>query len=220
MIKNSIHTLVWNNSVDSAVIDAHQKVTKYFNLNINYHYINMSHGMWIDNILKESTDDFIGFLDIDCIPVNKNIIPITQKYVFNNQTFLGIAQASSHLNFEHKYHIFAAPAFFFIYRKKWNDLGCPSFVESDNCDVAQFVTRKAENLGLYYQCLYPTHYDIQRWKLGNYGFFGIGTHYTGGVYHLYESRCNNNIDLFIKRCSEVVSGTFSTDNMKTSFNLQ
>lgn len=219
MIKNSIHTLVWNNSVNSTVIDSHQRINKYFNLNINYHYINISHGIWIDNILKESTDDVVGFLDIDCIPVNQNIVPLTQEYVFKHKTFLGIAQASNHFNSENTYHIFAAPAFFFIYREKWHELGCPSFTERGDCDIAQFVTRKAENLGLQYRCLYPTHYDIQRWRLGNYGFFGIGTYYNGGIYHLYESRCNSNVDLFVRRCNEVIDGTFSTNTMNSAFDL-
>lgn len=215
-IKYSIHTLVWNNSVNQTIVDSHKLVLNHFNLNINYDYNNISHGLWIDNILKQSEDDVVGFLDIDCVPTNCSIIPKVIKYVFDHQTFIGIAQSSSHFTNEHALHIFAAPAFFFIYRATWYSLGCPSFLEKDNCDVAQYVTRKAESLGCNYKCLFPTHYDIKRWKLGNYGFFGNGTHYEGGIYHLYESRCNNNIDLFAKRCDQIIKNSFSTSEMNNS----
>jgi hypothetical protein len=220
-MKTSIHTLVWNQSVDSMVIESHKKVTNHLGLNVNYYHENSPHGGWINRTLKESSDDVVGFFDIDCVPTNKDIVKYAQEYVYTNKTLIGTAQTSNHMGFVARNHVFAAPAFFFIHREKWFELGCPSFSEADGCDVAQCVTRKAEEAGLRYQCLYPTHWERESssgaWRLGNYGLYGIGTHYRGGVYHLYESRLNQNIDLFAKRCNEIVSNIFSTADMRSSF---
>jgi len=219
-MKSSLHTLAWDN-VNLAVVESHKNVTKHFNLDVNYYHQNTPHGLWIHQVLHKSTEDVVGFLDIDCVPVNNNIIKQVQEYVYDNQTFMGTAQISGHQDFVNRCHVFAAPCFFFIYREKWFELGCPAFGEANNCDVAQFVSKKAESVGFSYRCLYPTHYDKKAteptWKLNNYGNYGIGTHYRGGVYHLYESRNNTNIDLFVKRCNEIINGSFSTQDMYPTF---
>lgn len=223
-MKTSIHTLAWDN-ISEKVIGTHKKVTEHFNLNVNYYHQNSPHGIWMKDVLNQSSDDVVGFLDIDCVPTNKHVVPFVQNYVFDNQTFLGITQCSSFPGPEpeQRYHIYAAPSFYFIYREKWIDLGCPGFAEGNNCDVGQCTTKTAEHATLPYQCLYPTHYDkpasYPEWRLSNYGYYGIGTHYQGGVYHLYESRNNNNIDLFVSRCDQIIDGTFSTSGMKKTFDI-
>jgi hypothetical protein len=220
MIYN-IHTLVWDN-VSPDVVSAHKRVTRHFNLPITYWHENTPHGAWIDRVLHDTKPGtVVGFFDTDCVPTNLAVVESAAAYAFTGRTFLGVAQATNHISHEHRSHIFAAPSFFFIYADAWRELGCPSFSETENCDVAQNVSRVAERAGLRYKCLYPTNWEREAvdgvWRLGNYGVFGIGTHYRGGVYHLYQSRLNYNVELFSARCAEIISGAFTTNDMRSSF---
>ena len=71
--------------------------------------------------------------------------------------------------------------------------------------------------------MYPTHFERSPieglWALSNYGYYGIGTHFVGGIYHLYQGRYNTNIELFEKRCQDVIDGTFTTDGMHNSLDF-
>jgi hypothetical protein len=64
----------------------------------------------------------------------------------------------------------------------------------------------------------PTHYEKPSkegiWNLGPLGQYGIGTVFSDTVYHLYQGRYNDNVELFVKRCNEVIAGTFSTVKFK------
>ena len=46
--------------------------------------------------------------------------------------------------------------------------------------------------------------------------YGIGTYYEGGVYHLFESRLNENTKIFEKRCEQILNDTFTTEGMINS----
>ena len=54
------------------------------------------------------------------------------------------------------------------------------------------------------------------WRLSNYGYYGIGTLYDNKIYHLFESRWGDHIELFEKRCNQIIEGTFDTSNMYDS----
>ena len=76
-----------------------------------------------------------------------------------------------------------------------------------------------------YRALMPTYFEKPSsegiWPLSNLGYYGIGTVFNDSVYHLYQSRMAENIDMFVKRCEEVISGTFTTNNFipATTFTL-
>lgn len=213
----SVHSLVWDN-VAPAVLEAHRSVTQHFAIPVRYYQENTTHGIWLDRVMNQSQEEVVGFFDIDAVPVNSEITCLAAEYALTNQTFVGLAQAANHIE---PAHIYAGPGFFFIYRNAWISLGRPTFLHGGNSDVGQNVSRAAERAGLKYRCLYPTHWDRQAiegiWPLGNYGRFAIGTHYRGGVYHLYQSRFNYNVDLFVSRCAEIVEGRFTTDGMQPTF---
>jgi hypothetical protein len=215
-----IHTLVWDN-IASDVVRWHKQLTQHFQLPVVYTHENTPHGAWMDRTLHAASEDVVGFFDIDCVPTNTAIVDYAVTYANTYRTFLGTAQATNHIGHEPRCHIFAAPAFFFIQRAAWHEIGAPSFAEAENCDVAQYVSKTAERAGRRYKCLYPTHWENQStdgaWRLGNYGLYGIGTHYRGGVYHLYQSRYNYNVELFAKRCEEIIAGTFTVDDMHSTF---
>lgn len=216
----TIHTLVYDN-IAPELHAAHVAVCQHFDLNVEYTRANISHGTWLADTVRSSTEDVVGFLDVDCVPTNKAIVEYALAYAREQRTFIGIAQASNHLAPPANTHIFAAPAFFFIHREAWHEMGCPVFDETPDSDTAQNVSRRAEALGRRYRCLYPTHWEKMShegvWRLGNYGVFGVGTHFRGGIYHLYQSRFNSNVELFTRRCAEICTGAFTVDNMSSVF---
>ena len=213
-MKISIHSLYWDNG--KTIQQINKKVTDHFKLNVEYHNMNgVPHGLWMNAVLDQIDSDVFGFFDADCVPTNREVVDKSIDYVVKNDTFIGIAQCSNHIP-PHS-HVFAAPAFFFITKNCYEKLNKPTFSETSRSDVAEEVSYIAEQNKLTYRALYPTHYERPStegvWRLGNYGSFAIGTHFQGGVYHLYQGRFQNNVDLFSRRCDEIVNGTFSTDQM-------
>jgi len=211
-----IHTLAWPNT-DSKLVKAHSDVCKHLGIDVVYTMGMLPHGAWMSEIMSNSKADVVGFLDIDCIPTNKQVVDSSVSYCEETKSFVGIAQASNHI--KPCSHIFAAPAFFFMWRETWEALQRPTFSEvPDLADVAENVSYAAEMAGIRYKTLYPTHYtkdaDEGPWHLHTYGKYGIGTHFENGVYHLYQARMNNNVELFVSAADSIINGTFSTDNMK------
>lgn len=213
--------MIWNvlawPSVDGRVMNAHAKVMAHFDLQAAYTLESLPHGAWMNTTVASAESDVVGFFDIDCVPTNRQIVDKAVAWARENKSFVGIAQASNHIY--PASHIFAAPAFFVIHREAWEDtLRRPTFSETRHSDVAENVTYAAEREGLRYRALYPTHYERESrdgiWRLGNYGVYGIGTHFKGGIYHLYQGRFNDNVELFAKRCSEIIDGHFSVADMR------
>ena len=197
-----IHVLAWDN-VDDRIIEAQKSVLDHFKIEYTLHRENVDHGEWMNRIMQSSEDEVVGFLDVDCVPLNSQIVPAAQTYCVKNKSFIGIAQVSNHI--PPAAHIYAAPAFFFINRQAWLDLGKPTFAATPNSDVAENVSYAAEERGLPYRALYPVKCVEPLWQLGNYGMYGIGTEFIGGIYHLYQSRMSENIKMFERVCEEVVA---------------
>lgn len=218
-MKVEFNTLFWDNT-PSDQITAHKEVTEHFKLPINYYESNIRHGLWMDHVCENSNSDVIGFFDADCVPLSRQAVLDAVSFVSANNTFLGIAQASNHI--PPMTHIYPAPAFFFVSRKWWKEVGV-SFVESIRSDVCEEFTYASESKGKRYKCLYPTHFEREPvegvWRLSNYGFYGIGTVFGNACYHLYQGRMKNNLELFLKRCKEIVGGSFSTDGFHSSTNF-
>lgn len=213
----TINTLYWPNT-DPDIVKAHSDVMNHFDLPVGYTVHQMPHGMWMDAVMEQSTSDIVCFFDIDCVPTNKEVIDAAVAYVQRTQSFIGISQVSNHI--KPCSHIFAAPAFFMIWRETWNKMLKPTFAEQVKCDVGENVSYIAEMMGLKFKTLFPTHYyrqpENERWYLHSYGEYGIGTHFEGGIFHLYQGRHPQNQQLFKEVCASIIDGTFTTDGMKDS----
>lgn len=214
------YTLLWEN-ISTDFWNAHSTVMNHFKIPINYTRGNYDHGSWMDYIMEHTTQDYVGFFDIDCVPVSREAIENCIEYVRKNDNFLGCAQSSNHI--PPFTHTFAAPSFFIISRKCWLKMGKPSFTQRiGKWDVAEGVSYSAEEQSIRYRCLYPDFFEREPiegvWRLHNYGLYGIGTLFDDTVYHLYQGRANQNSDLFIKRCEEIVSGKFFMDGFNKSRN--
>lgn len=208
-MKIEFHTLHWNN-IPKEQIDAHKMVMDYFDLPINYHNENVNHGLWMDRVFQQSDSDLIVIFDVDCVPVSKQKVMDCIRYVKNSKSFLGLAMVANHI--PPKSHIYAGGVFYVVARECWEKLGRPSFTETRRGDTTEEFTYRAEEAGVRYRCLFPTTFEREPvegiWPLAGYGYYGIGTTYDDTVYHLFQSRIGNNMDLFVKRCHEIVDGTF------------
>ena len=219
-MKLSINTLYFPNS-NQEFVNSHKSVMNHFGVKVNYHEMSMRHGHWMNQVMETTNADVVGFLDIDCIPLTSGAVNEIVKYVAKNKSIAGCAQATNHI--APMSHIFVAPCCFFIWKPLWVAMGKPTFVETNRSDVCEEVCYTAESLGVRAKALYPTYFEREpeegAWRLHNYGLYGVGTVFANKFYHLYQSRFQTNVDLFIQRCKEVIDGTFTTDGMHDSQNF-
>jgi hypothetical protein len=194
-------------------------VMKHFEIPINYTVSRINHGNWIGNVLMSSKSEYLAFFDSDCVPINPISLENEINKTFELESFVGIAQASNHKQ-DFKHHIFAAPGFLIIKRSIYDEFNRPNLTENYRSDIAQELSHIADERDIPYGLIYPTFYEKGPaemkggpWNLGNYGYYGIGTTYGDICYHLYQGRFNDNIELFEKRCTEIINGEFSTSNM-------
>lgn len=220
-LKVSLNSLYWPGS-DPRIVEGHKSVTKHFGLSVNYHEERINHGYWMENVLKESDADVVGFFDIDCVPIKKEAVLNLLKYAAKNKSIAGCAQASNHI--APMTHIYVAACAIFIYKPLYVALGYPTLSETTNSDTAENLSYAAEANGVRMKALYPTKFENEPeegvWRLNNYGFFGIGTVFGDDqFYHLYQSRFDQNIELFAKRCEQIVSGGFTSKDFHQSTNF-
>lgn len=219
-IKVSINTFYYPGSNESFV-NAHKSVMKHFDIPVNYYEQEIHHAEFMQNVLKNSDADVVGFLDIDCIPLTSTSVSELIKYVAINKSIAGNVQATNHLY--PMSHLFVAPSCFFIWKKLYEAMGSPSFYPTNQTDVAQYVCKIAEQHGVRAKAHYPTYFEDEPeegvWWLHNYGLYGVGTVFNGKFYHLFQSRFEKNVEMFIKRCEQVINGTFSTEGMFESTDL-
>ena len=155
----TINTLLWDN-LDPRMVESHKAVYDHFDLPVSYTKQNIHHGTWMDTICKETPADLIMFCDADCIPLTKDAFFEAVQYCSTTGGFVGPAQASNHYGPPIPSHVFASPAFFMIPKQTYDRMGSPSFASVEGrSDVAQEVSRKADELGVPYQCWYPTKYE-------------------------------------------------------------
>ena len=211
----SVNTLYWPDS-EPSIVNAHADVMKHLGIEVGYTIAKRGHGAWMDEVMEKSETDIVCFLDIDCVFTNLKVFEDAIDFCAKTKSFTGISQVSNHI--KPASHIFAGPAFFMIWRDTWVTMNSPTFSEMVMCDVGENVSYTAEMLGIKYKTLFPTHYyrrpENERWFLHSWGEYGIGTYFEGGVFHLFQGRMKQNQELFVKVCGDIVSGNFSTAEMK------
>ena len=219
-MKIKLHSLHWDN-FDKDMLAAHKKVMNHFDLDVQYTNKNIKHGVWLDEVIGDRSADVIGIIEPDLVPLNREIVDIAIRYVIENDSMIGCAQVSNHKH--PQTHVFASPSFFFITRSCYERLGRPSFKRTQRGDVGEEVSYRAERLGVRYRTLFPTHFEREPrdgvWPLGSYGYFGVGTVFANAVYHLYQGRFADNVQLFVRRCEDILAGRFSTEGFNNATDL-
>jgi hypothetical protein len=164
----------------------------------------VAHGQWLtETLAKLGPDEVILFLDIDCIPLEREIVEQALQAAEAGHVF-GAAQAANHLdpNF-----IYAAPMFLAVSRRTWERLARPSLVVDSDFDSGGRLTAAARAAGVAVDLVWPSFTLHPRWLLGNRGCYGIGTFYDGRVFHLFRSRkADGHVAAFVEVGRSVVDG--------------
>jgi hypothetical protein len=184
-VSDRIVALYWDN-VDPRIVKAQRDVFAHFGFEIDQRErTGVNHGDFLDAYMAELAPDDVALLsDIDCFPLNREIVERAFAAARNGAIF-GCAQSTNHIDPD---RLFVAPMFMSLSRKTWDALGRPSFKPDAENDVAQRLNAIARERGVEIEMLYPWGAIVPKWRLGDVGLYGLGTFYRGGVFHLYESR--------------------------------
>lgn len=205
-IKVSLHS--WATSIiNPNLILYHKKVFEKLNLPINYTSNEYKgHGKWMESILKSSASEVVIFFDIDCIPLNRDIVIEAAKYSSENDSIFGIAQASNHIppgDF-----IFCGASFLAISVEAWKKVGSPPLREFPGYDVGEYFSYLMVRNKKKYISLLPEYYhEFSGDYLHCFGKYGIGTYYEGGVFHLWQARNGKYLNYFFSACDYVINNT-------------
>lgn len=191
---------VYNEIIPSDVVEGQRKVFEKFGENI----IQIKPETWgghahtVDLHLKNNEWDHAIVFDIDCIPLNKDVIKNTREWVLNNIGLYSVAQNPNHIPNAIDY---ASPAFIAFSRATYEKLGEPSFQGTKQWDVGGEFTHKALEQKLPIKLMYPSHVEIPKWKFADGSMFGIGTTYEDKIYHHFEGR--RITQSFLNKCKQI-----------------
>lgn len=193
----------YTDNVSQEIVDAQKKVFDHFKIPLVqvkpevWH----GHGGTIDRFISDMKEwDHLVIFDIDCIPLDADIVNETIAAVDNHIGIVGIAQKASHIP---NSIIYAGPAFIAFSRKTYELLGKPTFGCTDRSDCAAELTYIAREKGIEVMLLYPTSVEQKKWPLDGPVMFGPGTTFQNRIYHGFYSR--RNPGNFIKKCAEITN---------------
>jgi len=187
--------------------DSHERVMDHFGVSTNYTQKRMNHGMWMNEMFQEDDADILFFVDCDCIPLNREIID-TSISLCENGYLVGNAQVSNHLPAKHM--LFCAPSFLCISRNYYERIGRPSCINNNISDVGQELTREANRREMRTKMFFPNRFSGVPiggiWRLGGYGYYGLGTIFQNSIYHQFQSSRVGSSESFQKACELTVKG--------------
>ena len=205
-MSTNIFSLYWEN-IDPRIPYYQKKVMDKHQLEIQQHCITgFDHGEWMNWVLNRTNHaNIVVFMDVDCVILDKDkAVSYIQQAA--DGTLVGNEQATNHLGDAIASKVFAAPSFLAVNRHTWGYLGCPSAKATPFSDVAQNLTDVWQMRGLPVSLLRVSGCEVPKWDLPNKPqAFGIGTTYEDTTYHLFESRTQENIERFVKKCEEILN---------------
>lgn len=154
--------------------------------------------LWMNRWRDLDFNEVIIIWDIDCIPINVDIVNEATAFA-DAGGIMGVAQKASHIPDS---IIYAGPAFLCFSLATWKSLGCPTFAATERADCAGELTYAAREKGIEVRLLYPSHVEKEEWQLDGPIMFGRGTTFNNVIYHGFLSR-KGNTEGFIKKCKEV-----------------
>lgn len=152
-------------------------------------------------------------LDVDCVPLSSNAL----DYTFNRieeGAVIGNVQRSNHL--DNNKHLFCGASCCGISRETWERLGRPSSSPTNRSDICEEFVWLAEEQGVDVEFFIPQSYERlpynepNPWPLDDIlPPYGIGTTFanknnTPMFYHLFQSRLNLHVELFVNKCKSLV----------------
>jgi hypothetical protein len=221
------HTLYTNN-LPEQLIEDHKKVCNHIGIEVQYHSeefttyekVYTAHGKFMTSVMEQE-EEVVCFLDIDCLPHNKELLERAYNWAVENKSFVGNAQNISHTQMRN--HIYAAASCLIVTKDAWNILGNPDFSwfmqDGIQIDTAQLLSLRADQIGMPYQLMYPIGYDGDNHRsLGAYGQYGTGTLYPATYHYFRISKFKNQIpDLWTTRVNNILENQKIISNHLSCF---
>lgn len=191
----------YDDNINPELVRMQKKIFDHFGIPIDQIKTTLSHPDAIDNYLLTADWDFITIFDIDCIPLNNEVVDMALIMVMDGRTIYGAAQKASHIPGSEKY---IGPSFISFSKRVYDFIGWPSFKETEHGDVGSQLTYQSPfDVRLVF--LYPYSVEKIMWNLDNGYKFGYGTNYENIVYHGFESNANHHsTKMFINKCREIL----------------
>jgi predicted glycosyltransferase involved in capsule biosynthesis len=222
-MKKSIIVTCYNNEIDSKlpiyqkmVIDKFRGTIPFLSLKFPYSYQELNHGDLLNKCLHDSFYDMgadcILFIDVDCVPLNKECVEAVFDLAYSNK-LVGNIQRSNHL--ENNEHTYVGAPFICFSKSLYESVGCPTMRHTHHGDTCEQLTYNCEKEGIEVIKFMPSHSECAYDENGSYwdlekGMpkYGIGTIYSyNGMemnYHLFCSRENKFNKLFFNKCHELI----------------
>lgn len=202
----------YHNNIDPAIIEAQKSVFDHFGMEHEQTLTTLTHGAAIDDYLLNKEWNEVAIFDIDCIPLNKDVLTIASERIkpFGNIYHVyGAAQKANHIpNSE----LYCSPFFCCFIRELWEMTGKATFEDIPGFDVGGYFSHKVKYSGNMMNLIYPTHCEVPMWDLVKPKEFGLGTSYgfqgtkESLIYHSFLSRQGNQ-QRFIDKCNAVINGS-------------
>ena len=163
-------------------------------------------------LFDQENYDTVLILDVDCVPLSSNALKYTFEQAESGK-LVGDIQRSNHL--QNNEHVFIGSSCFCLTRQVYNDFGKLSFACTDRGDIGEEYTYRAEQSGYPLEMYMPKSFQAaphgcQSWPLKTgMPHYGIGTTFVNKdgdemFYHLFESRTNLNVELFLEKCNSIM----------------
>ena len=220
------HTFYTDN-LPEQLIEDHKKVCDYIGIDVTYHNQDFTeyyktytaHGKFMTSVMEQ--EEVACFLDIDCLPHNKELLEKAYNWAVENKSFVGNAQNISHTSMRN--HIYAAASCLIVTKDAWNTLGNPDFSwfmqNETQIDTAQLLTLRADQIGMPYQLMYPKMWDEgEGYQLGGYGMYGTGTWYSATWHYFRISNFTKEIPkLWTKRVNDIINNNLIYSHHSSNF---
>jgi predicted glycosyltransferase involved in capsule biosynthesis len=215
---------VFNDEIDpklpiyqKMVIDKFRGNIPFLSLRFPYPHQELNHGDMLNKCLHDSFYDMgadcVMFIDVDCVPVNRECIEITFDLAYSGK-LVGNIQRSNHI--KNNEHTYAGSPFVCFSKALYESVGCPTMRHTHHGDVCEQITYNCETQGVEIIKYMPTQSQCAYDENGSYwdlaqGMpkYGIGTTYSHEEmemnYHLFCSREHRFNKLFFDRCHGLIT---------------
>jgi hypothetical protein len=229
----------YNDVLPPDIAELQRKIFNHFDIAFEQYKfpVGVQHDTAIDNYLTNIIDktwDFVSIFDVDCIPLNHNVIINALKKIENGNTLYGNVQCTHSLEENTiKSPPYVGPMFCNFSRKvyeeaKHKSFGYNLYPNPDGhileADVGEVFTRENEKRGVNVIYSYPTKVNKSGWNKptiwnydGGFGYpkfgWGWGTEYDSDTYHNFQIRISEKLfdnispqELFREYCNSILYG--------------
>ncbi len=164
--------------------------------------LHLLHGATMERLAKTGNADAYIFFDIDCIPLNRNIIDWCYVPAIEAGAVIGPAQRAGHISA----FVYAGPCALGFSRATYERAAEPTLQPGFRFDTGGALSHACDARGIPVIRLLPTHCEKPLWPLHDDRVlsFGHGTTFANGIYHAFDMRSGQTRHMFLQKCEEVL----------------